>query len=265
MIGCTCITRILRANNGKFYRSSKNKAWYQAQKREYEASAKSNGFAKVSQLKLAVVKKIYAFVAGGGFLFAMCSATDTYDIALAAEGLDICKEMFDGDAEDPEAQSKLNYTQTFAFKDFILERNPYMYEYSNIDMQPSERGVTESNDYFTLFQFSAKWDPIPTILTQNHTHIIKGFMGQTTAFRNKLVKSNTIIMGENKEIGEVRYLHSTFGKGFWTFYGGHDPENYESIVGEPPTDLNLHPNSPGYRLILNNILFPAAKKKKLKT
>lgn len=250
---------------GKFYGSARHTAWYQAQKREYEASAQHNNFAKVSQLKLAVAKKIQAFVAGGGFLFAMCSATDTYDIALAAEGVDICKEMFDGDPEDPEAQSKLDYSKTFAFKDFIVEKDPYVYEYSNIDMQPKERGVQESNDYFTLFQFSAKWDPIPTILTQNHNHIIKGFMGQTTAFRNSVVKSNTIIMGENKEIGEVRYLHSTLGKGFWTFYGGHDPENYRSLVGDPPTELNLHPNSPGYRLILNNILFPAAKKKNLKT
>ena len=250
---------------GKFYRSARHTEWYNAQKKEYETSAQENGFQKVSQLKLAVAKKIREFVAGGGFLFAMCSATDTYDIALSAEGVDICKEMFDGDPDDPESQQKIDYTRTFAFESFSLERDPFAYEYSNIDMQPNERGVQESNDYFTLFEFSAKWDPIPTILTQNHTRLIKGFMGQTTAFRSTLVKPHVIIMGENKSIGEVRYIHSTFGKGFWTFCGGHDPENYRSLVGDPPTDLNLHPNSPGYRLILNNILFPAAKKKKLKT
>ena len=250
---------------GKFYQSYRHTAWYQSQKREYEASAEAHGFDKVSHLKLGVVEKIRAFVAGGGFLFAMCSATDTYDIALAASNLDICKEMFDGDANDPEAQKKLDFNRTFAFENFLLEQDPYVYEFSDIDMQPQERGVEEGNDYFTLFQFSAKWDPIPTMLTQNHQRVIKGFMGQTTAFRASRVKGHTISMGENKEIKEVRYLHSTYGKGFWTFYGGHDPENYRSHVGDPPTDLNLHPNSPGYRLILNNILFPASKEKKLKT
>ena len=250
---------------GKFYRSARHAQWYQDQKKEYEQSATAHGFTKVAHLKLSVAKKIKEFVAGGGFLFAMCSATDTYDIALSAEEVDICKEMFDGDGDDPHLQSKLDYSRTFAFHNFRLERDPMVYEYSDIDMQPNERGVQEQNDYFTLFQFSAKWDPIPTILTQNHTQTIKGFMGQTTAFRTSLVKPHVIVMGENKAIGEVRYIHSTFGKGFWTFCGGHDPENYRSLVGDPPTDLNLHPNSPGYRLILNNILFPAAKKKKLKT
>ncbi|MEQ8535221.1 MAG: asparagine synthetase B, partial [Imperialibacter sp.] len=199
------------------------------------------------------------------FLFAMCSATDSYDIALAAEGIDICESMYDGDPADPRAQQKLDFSKTFAFGDFLLERRPLEYEYSNIDMQPNERGVIERNDYFNLFEFSAKWDPIPTMLTQNHERIIKGFMGQTTAFRNATVKPDVVVMGENKSIGEVRYLHGIFGKGFYTFYGGHDPEDYQHLVGDPPTDLNLHPNSPGYRLILNNILFPAAKKKKQKT
>ena len=250
---------------GKFYASSRHTNWYQAQQIEYEASAAKHGFAKVSQLKLAVVEKIRNYVAGGGFLFAMCSATDTFDIAQAASHLDICTSVFDGDPMDPHAQQKLDFSKTFAFENFKLEYNTYVYEYSSIDMAPQTRGVNASHDFFTLFQFSAKWDPIPTMLTQNHAHIIKGFMGQTTAFRKSHVKSNVTIMGENKEIGEVRYIHSVYGKGFWTFYGGHDPENYRSFVGDPPTDLNLHPNSPGYRLILNNILFPAAKKKKLKT
>lgn len=250
---------------GKFYRVYQHFPWYQEQQREYEESARKHGFAKVSQLKLATVKKIQSFVAGGGFLFAMCSATDTYDIALAAEGVDIVDRMYDGDAPDPAAQQKLDFTKTFAFENFTLERNPYIYEYSNIDMQPNERGLTEKNDFFNLFEFSAKWDPIPTMLTQNHTRLIKGFMGQTTSFRKNLVKSDVVIMGESKAAGEVKYIHGIYGKGFWTFYGGHDPEDYQHLVNEEPTDLNLHPNSPGYRLILNNILFPAAKKKKQKT
>jgi hypothetical protein len=250
---------------GKFYNAFKNQPWYIQQQREYEASAKKHGFQKVTQLKLAVVKKIRDFVAGGGFLFAMCSATDTYDIALAADGLDIVESMYDGDPADPRAQQKLNFDNTFAFTNFNLVKNPLEYEYSNIDMQPGERGLRESNDYFSLFEFSAKWDPVPTMLTQNHTRMIKGFMGQTTAFRKRLIKSEVVILGENKAVEEAKYIHGIFGKGFWTFYGGHDPEDYQHVVGEEPTDLNLHPNSPGYRLILNNILFPAAKKKKQKT
>lgn len=250
---------------GKFYKMYQHFPWYQEQQREYEESARKHGFNKVSQLKLGIVKKIQGYVASGGFLFAMCSATDTYDIALAAEGLDICETMFDGDPMDPKAQSKLNYDNTFAFKDFVLERNPYEYEFSNIDTGPKQRGLSEDNDYFTLFQFSAKWDPIPTMLTQNHEHTIKGFMGQTTSFKKKLVKSDVVILGETKMIDEAKYIHGVFGKGFWTFYGGHDPEDYQHYVSEEPTDLNLHPNSPSYRLILNNILFPAAKKKKQKT
>ncbi|MEO9850569.1 MAG: asparagine synthetase B [Reichenbachiella sp.] len=250
---------------GRFFRVYQHYPWYQQQQREYEESARKHGYSKVSHLKLGIVKKIQSYVASGGFLFAMCSATDTYDITLSAEGVDICESMFDGDPADPQAQSKLDYSKTFAFKDFMLERNPYIYEFSNIDTQPNQRGLTENNDYFSLFQFSAKWDPIPTMLTQNHQHIIKGFMGQTTAFKKVLVKSDVVLLGETKSIGEAKYIHGVFGKGFWTFYGGHDPEDYQHLVNEEPTDLNLHPNSPGYRLILNNILFPAAKKKKQKT
>ena len=250
---------------GKFYRSYKNMPWYIEQQREFESSARRFGFNKVSHLKLAVVKKIKEFVVGGGFLFAMCSATDTYDIALSAEGLDIVERMYDGDAADPDAQSKLNYDNTFAFKDFKISRDPYEYEFSNIDNNYSERGLRQENDYFNLFEFSAKWDPIPTMLTQNHTYVIKGFYGQTTGYKKSLIKSEVVIMGENKAIKEAKYVHGVFGKGFWTFYGGHDPEDYQHMVNEEPTDLNLHPNSPGYRLILNNVLFPAAKKKKQKT
>ena len=250
---------------GRFYRVYQHFPWYQQQQRDYEASARKHGFSKVSHLKLGIVKKIQAYVASGGFLFAMCSATDTYDIALAAEGVDICETMFDGDPMDPQAQSKMDFSKTFAFENFVLERNPYIYEFSSIDTQPNQRGVSEDNDFFTLFEFSAKWDPIPTMLTQNHEHIIKGFMGQTTSFKKNLVKPDVVILGENKSINEAKYVHGVFGKGFWTFYGGHDPEDYQHMVSEEPTDLNLHPNSPGYRLILNNILFPAAKKKKQKT
>ena len=250
---------------GRFYRSFKNRPWYIEQQREFEESARKHGFNKVSQMKLAVVKKIREFVSGGGFLFGMCSATDTYDIALASEGVDIVERMFDGDAMDPQAQQKINYQNTFAFENFIIDKNPYNYEFSNIDNQFNERGLREENDYFNLFEFSAKWDPIPTMLTQCHTRVIKGFYGQTTSYKKSLVKPDVVVMGENKEIKEAKYIHGIYGKGFWTFYGGHDPEDYQHLVGEEPTDLNLHPNSPGYRLILNNILFPAAKKKKQKT
>lgn len=250
---------------GKFYAHYRNAPWYKSQVKEAEDMASKHGFEKVSELKLAVAKKIRDFTLGGGFLFAMCSATDSYDITLAADDVDICEEMYDGDAADPNAQSKLDFSKTFAFESIQLEKNPYVYEYSNIDVNPSTRGVTEANDVFVLNEFSAKWDVVPTILTQNHQKVIKGFMGQTTAFRKEVVKSNTIIMGENKSLNEVRYLHGTMGKGTWTFYGGHDPEDYRHLVDEPPTDLSLHPNSPGYRLILNNLLFPSAKKEKQKT
>ena len=248
---------------GRFYRSFSSYAWYRENQRIQEELATSLGFAKVSQLKLAVVKEIRDYVGGGGFMFAMCSATDSYDIALAAEGVDICAEVFDGDAQDPQAQSKLDFSKCFAFKDFKLVTNPMEYEFSTIDHR--ERNVIPERDYFTLFNFSAKWDPIPTMLTQCHTTTVKGFMGQTTAFDKNYIKSDVLILGENKPEHEVRYIHSTFGFGTWTFYGGHDPEDYRHYVTDPDTDLNLHPNSPGYRLILNNILFPAAEKKKRKT
>jgi hypothetical protein len=252
---------------GKFYSSYKFQPWYQKQQQEYEVMAKKHGFKKVSELKLGVVKKIREFCAGGGFLFAMCSATDTYDIALSAEGVDIVESMFDADPADPNANSKLNFKNTFAFQNFSLVMNPYQYEYSNIDSRPNDFPpfVLETNDYFNLFQFSAKWDPIPTMLTQCHESTIKGFMGQTTAFKKNLIKSEVLVLGETKSLAEAKYIHGTFGKGTWTFYGGHDPEDYQHFVGEEPTDLNLHPNSPGFRLILNNILFPAARKKKQKT
>ena len=250
---------------GKFYGSYANMPWYIEAQKEAEEMAKRNGFHKVSQLKLAVSKRIKEFVAGGGFLFAMCSATDSFDIALSAEGVDICERMYDGDPADPQAQEKLDYEKTLAFTDFRISRDPYQYEFSDIDNNAPERGLRQDNDYFNLFEFSAKWDPIPTMLTQNHTRVIKGFYGQTTGFKKHLVKPDIVIMGENRDIRETKYLHGILGKGFFTFYGGHDPEDYQHTVGEEPTDLNLHPNSPGYRLILNNILFPAAKKKKQKT
>jgi len=249
---------------GKFYGAYHNTPWYREQMRTNEAVAQKYGFQKVSQLKLAVAKTIKSYVFNGGFLFAMCSATDSYDIALAAENVDICTAEFDYDAIDPQAQEKLDFTKTFAFKDFKIVRNPYEYEYSNIDVSKT-RKVPKENDYFSLFEFSAKWDPIPTMLCQNHTSLVKGFMGQTTAFNKNVIKSSVLIMGENKSANEARYIHGTLGKGTWTFYGGHDPEDYRHYVYDKPTELNLHPNSPGYRLILNNVLFPAAKKKKLKT
>jgi hypothetical protein len=250
---------------GKFFAQYQNMPWYIEQQREAEGIARKYGFYKVSQTKLAVAKRIKEFVGGGGFLFAMCSATDTYDIALSAEGVDICERMYDGDPADPNAQSKLNFNNTLAFKDFTLTKDPYQYEFSDIDNNIAERGLRQDNDYFSVFEFSAKWDPIPTMLTQNHTRVIRGFYGQTTGFKRHLIKSDVVIMGETASIKEVKYLHGILGKGFYTFYAGHDPEDYQHTVGEEPTDLNLHPNSPGFRLILNNILFPAAKKKKQKT
>jgi hypothetical protein len=250
---------------GKFYAMYHNAAWYQEQVRSDEAMAHKLGFAKVSQLKLAVALKIRDFTAGGGYLFTMCSGTDSYDIALAAEGLDIVEKIYDGDGTTPDYNSKLDYSKTFAFKDFKLRTNPMEYEFSDIDINPQQRGVKREEDFFSLFEFSAKWDPVPTMLCQDHEQIIKGFMGQTTAFDERLIKPNVLIMGENKPGGYAKYIHGEFGKGTWTFYGGHDPEDYQHMVGDPPTDLNLHPNSPGYRLILNNVLFPAAKKIKQKT
>ncbi|WP_419803650.1 asparagine synthetase B [Mucilaginibacter sp.] len=248
----------------KFYSAFHNAAWYVEDQQRQEALAKKLGFKKVSQMKLAVAKDIRDFCAGGGFLFAMCSGTDTFDIALAAEGTDICERIFDGDAADPNAQSKLDFNNTFAFQNFKLDENPYSHSFSNIDVTPT-RTVSRSDDFFTLFDFSAKWDVVPSMLTQNHDKVIKGFMGLTTAFRESLIKPNVLILGELKSAGEARYIHGDYGKGQWTFYGGHDPEDYQHAIGDPPTDLKLHPNSPGYRLILNNVLFPAAKKKKQKT
>lgn len=252
---------------GRFWLGFQNAAWYREDVSSNEAMASKLGFAKVSELKLAVAKRIREFVAGGGFLFAMCSATDSYDIALAAEGIDICDKMYDGDGFDMKMNSKLNYENCFAFTGFHLKLNSTEYEFSDIDTYGTrvQRGVTETNDYFSLFEFSAKWDPIPTMLCQDHANLIKGFWGQTTGFDKKLIKPGTLIMGENKAINEARYIHGDFGKGMWTFYGGHDPEDYQHRVEEPPTDLSLYPNSPGYRLILNNILFPAARKKHQKT
>ncbi|WP_423148966.1 asparagine synthetase B [Rubrolithibacter danxiaensis] len=249
---------------GRFWQSFRNASWYIEDVKLQEATAKKMGYKKVSQMKLAVAKNIQNFCAGGGFLFAMCSGTDSFDIALAAEGIDICQSMFDGDGIDPDAQSKLNYSKTFAFQNFKLDMNPYNYEFSDIDVTPV-RTIDQSNDFFTLFDFSAKWDIVPTMLTQNHDKVIKGFMGQTTAFKKDLIKPDVLILGENKAANEARYIHGDFGKGQWTFYGGHDPEDYQHAVGDPPTELSLHPNSTGYRLILNNVLFPAAKKKKQKT
>lgn len=249
---------------GKFYRAFRTAPWYIQGKKEAEALSKSLGFDKVSDSKLAVAHKIRDFVIGGGFMFAMCSATDTFDIALAAEGVDICEPMFDGDPSEAGYQNKIEYANTFAFTDFILERDPMVYSFSSIDTS-NDRKVKKENDYFRLMNFSAKWDPVPTMLVQNHTALVKGFYGQTTGFKRDQIKSNVLIMGENKNIGEAKYIHGVRGKGFFTFYGGHDPEDYQHKVGDPKTELELHPTSPGYRLILNNILFPAAEKKEQKT
>ena len=249
---------------GKFLQAYQHVPWYQEEVKINKEMAKKLGFMKVSEMKKVVTREIHKFIENGGFLFAMCAATDTYDIAEAALNVDICESMFDGDPADPDMNSKLDFHNCLAFQNFTVNRNPYEYKFSDIDVSTT-RKVAREQDYFTLFQFSAKWDPVPTMLCQNHTNLVKGFMGQTTAFNRNLVKPNVLVMGENKAANEARYIHGELGKGFWTFYGGHDPEDFQHFVGDPPTDLNLYPNSPGYRLILNNVLFPAAKKKKQKT
>jgi hypothetical protein len=249
---------------GKFYASFASAQWYIDQQLLYEQNAKQNGYKKVSDMMKAIAIEIKNYVGKGGFLFAMCSATDSYDIALAAANVDMCEQMYDGDAADPDAQQKLNFDNTLAFSNFKLETNPYVYEYSDIDIQPTEVG-NFANDYFTLFEFSAKYDPVPTMLTQDHVNIIRGFMGQTSMFRRSTIKNSVIILAERNGTDQVKYIHGNYGRGTFTFYGGHDPEDYQHAVGDPPTDLNLYKNSPGYRLILNNILFPAATKKKQKT
>jgi hypothetical protein len=249
---------------GKFYRSFRATPWYIEEKKTAEELATSLGYSKVSEAKRDVALKIRDYVVGGGFMFAMCSATDSFDIALSAEGVDICEPMFDGDPSEAGYQNKIDYSKTFAFTDFTLERSPMVYEFSSIDMT-SKRKIKKELDYFSLMDFSAKWDPIPTMLNQNHTSLVKAFMGQTTSFDRDEVKKNVLVLGENRTNGEAKYIHGIRGKGFFTFYGGHDPEDYQHRVGDPPTELSLHPNSPGYRLILNNILFPAAKKRKQKT
>ena len=250
--------------HGKIWRAYQHAPWYHQEVKINNELAKNLGFMKVSEMKSFIAREIENYVQRGGFLFAMCAATDTYDISLAATGIDICEQMFDGDPADKQAQEKLDFTRTFAFKNFLLEKSPYEYEFSDIDATTTRKVIRE-NDYFTLFDFSAKGDPIPTMLCQNHNNLIKGFMVQTTSFRKEILKPNVLVLGENKPAREARYIHGEKGKGFWTFYGGHDPEDYRHLIGDPPTDLSLHPNSPGYRLILNNVLFPAAKKKKRKT
>ncbi|WP_152439837.1 asparagine synthetase B [Arcticibacter svalbardensis] len=249
---------------GRFWSTFRMAQWYTDDVKFQESTAKKLGYKKVSQMKLDVAKTIRNFCAGGGFLFAMCSGTESFDVALAADGIDICETMFDGDPADQHAQEKLDFSKTFAFQNFKLDLNPYNYEFSDIDAT-STRNLDRTDDFFTLFDFSAKWDIVPTMLTQNHDKVIKGFMGQTTAFRKSLLKPDVLVLGETKSANEARYIHGEYGKGQWTFYGGHDPEDYQHAVGDPPTDLSLYPNSPGYRLILNNVLFPAAKKKKQKT
>ena len=252
---------------GKFYRNFHNAPWYVDQQQEFETMAKRLGFTSVSEEKKAVARTIRDYVGKGGFLFAMCSATDSYDIALAAEGVDITEALIDGTPADPNAENRMDYSKSFAFKEFTIITDPFIYEFSDIDVPPSDRPTTRGAeaDYFTLFEFSAKYDPVPAMLTQNHMGIVKGFMGQTTGFRRSLIKNHVLIMGEVEGDEQVKYLHGNYGRGSFTFLGGHDPEDYQHFVGDPPTDLALHRNSPGYRLILNNLLFPAARKKERKT
>jgi hypothetical protein len=250
---------------GKFYASFRNADWYRARQQESEARAHAAGYAKVWQHKHATVEAIRDYVGRGGFLFGMCSGCDSFDIALAAGSTDIVDTVNDGDPPDPQAQAKLDFGRCFAFRDFTLEMNPLVYEYSNIDMSDYTKLRGAEADYFTLFEFSAKEDPVPTMLTQCHVNMINGFMGQTTSFRRETLKPSTLILAEVPGEPDVRYVHGNFGRGTFTYLGGHDPEDYEHRVGDPPTQLELHKNSPGYRLILNNVLFPAAQKQERKT
>lgn len=250
---------------GKFFANYATAPWYIQQVTLLETTAKKLGFKKVSALKLAIVQKIRSYIEQGGFMFAMCSATDSYDIALAAAQTDICERMFDGDPVQPGYESKVDFSRTFAFENFEIYTDPYRYEYSTIDVDASFRVNNPAVDYFTLFDFSAKYDPVPTMLTQCHANVVKNFLGQTTAFHKEQIKKSVTILAEREGTDEVKYLHGNIGRGTFTWYGGHDPEDYQHAVGDPPTDISLHKNSPGYRLILNNILFPAAKKKKQKT
>jgi len=250
---------------GKFYAGFRTQEWYREQKRMAEEFARRAGFNKVSKHKLAVAQAIKDYIARGGFVFAMCSATDTFDIALAAHATDICAAMFDNDPPAPDSKSKLDFEATVAFHNFILEMNPLVYEHSNIDTSNYRLTRGPEADYFTLFEFSAKHDPVPTMLTQDHVAVINGFFGQTTGFKRNTIKESITILAEAEGTNEVKYLHGNYGQGTFTFFGGHDPEDYQHAVGDPPTNLALHKSSPGYRLILNNILFPAAEKKEQKT
>ena len=250
---------------GKFYKAYRSASWYQEEVARQSGTAEIMGFQKVSEMKRSVATTIRDFVMGGGFLFTMCSGTDSYDIALAVQEVDICAPMFDGDPADPTAPSKLQFEDGLAFQNYQLEMDPLVYEFSSIDGTEDHSDIKPINDFFTLFDFSAKWDIVPTMLTQNHERVIAGFMGQTTSFRKEYIRPDVTVMGDNRNLPTAKYIHGTLGLGQWTYYGGHDPEDYRHLVNDPPTDLNLHPNSPGYRLILNNILFPAAKKQERKT
>jgi hypothetical protein len=250
---------------GKFYASFRNADWYREQVRSQEQLAHELGFNKVSSLKKAVALEVQKYVGRGGFLFAMCSATDTYDIALAAADVDICASVFDGDPPQADYASRLDYSRCLAFQNFSLITDPMVYEFSNLDTSNYAARRGAEAEYFTLFDFSAKYDPVPAMLTQNHVSVVKGFLGQTTGFHKEFIKDSVILLGQVEGTDEVKYLHGNYGRGTFTFLGGHDPEDYQHQVGDPPTDLSLHRNSPGYRLILNNILFPAAKKKERKT
>lgn len=250
---------------GKFWAMYRNTPWYIEDVNNLEELGRELGYRKVSQLKLDVVNTIKRFVGEGGFLFAMCSGTETFDIALAAEGLDIVPSQMDGDPVDQNVTERLNFNNTLAFENFEVITDPAIYQHSTIDVEVDLNAISESLDYFTLFDFSAKWDPVPTMLTQNHLNSIPGFYGQATAFRSDKIKSSVVILAESPGRNQVKYLHGNHGEGTFTFYGGHDPEDYTHLVGDPPTDLDIHTNSPGYRLILNNILFPAAEKKKKQT
>ena len=252
---------------GKFYRNYHTATWYIEQKQQFEAMAQNLGFNSVHAQKKALAEMIKNYVVNGGFLFAMCSATDSFDIALAVLNIDVAHSVFDGTPIEKNIQQKIDYNNSMAFKNFNIITDPMVYEYSNIDYPPSDNPVVRGAeaDYFTLFEFSAKYDPVPTMLTQNHVPVVKGFMGQTTGFDREKIKKHVLVMGEDPTTPQVKYLHGNHGKGTFTFLGGHDPEDYQHFVGDPQTDLSLYRNSPGYRLILNNILFPAARKKERKT
>jgi hypothetical protein len=250
----------------KFYLIYTGAPWLADMVQRNSDAARTLGFPSVPELKKAVARTIRGYVENGGFLFAMCTATETIDLALAAEHVDIAASFADGTPADPNADAKLDWSKAIAFTGGRVEPNPMIASFSDIDGHQVNAGPRRQPlGAFTLFNFSAKIDPVPTMLVQSHRQVIPDFYGLTTSFLRTRLKPADILLADETGAPWVKYIHGDLGKGTWTFFGGHDPEDPQHQIGDPPTDLSLHPHSAGYRLILNNVLFPAAKKRELKT